>query len=67
MRLRDIWPWLKAEFRWRVLGKKYEIVITDEVQRQLDDLPEEQQAEIRKAMDRIARNPYSSERMEIEE
>ena len=24
MRLRDIWPWLMSEFRWRVLGKRYE-------------------------------------------
>ncbi len=41
MNLRDVWPWMKAEFRWRVLGKKYEIVITEEVQRQLYELPEE--------------------------
>ncbi len=67
MRLRDIWPWLKAEFRWRVLGKKYEVIITEEAQSQLDDLPEKAQAEIRKAMERIARNPYSGDRCEIEE
>ncbi len=67
MRLRDIWPWLKAEFGWRVLGKKYEVIITEEAQRQLDELPEEAQAEIRKAMERIARNPYSGHRHEIEE
>ncbi len=67
MRLRDIWPWLRAEFRWRVLDKKYKIVLTEEVQRQLDELPEEDQAEIRKAMARIARNPYSGHRHEIEE
>lgn len=66
MRLNDFWPWLRAEFRWRVLGKKYEIVITDEAQRQLDELPEEAQAEIRKAMERIARNPYTSDRMAFE-
>ncbi len=67
MRLRDIWPWLKAEFRWRVLGKKYDVIMTEEAQRQLDELPEEAQVEIRKAMDRIARNPYSGHRGEIEE
>jgi len=68
MRLRDIWPWLRAEFRWRVLGKKYEIVITEEAQKQLYELPEEQQAEIRKAMERIARNPYSARQAhELEE
>lgn len=67
MRLRDIWPWLRVEFKWRVLGMKYEIVLTEEAQRQLDELPEEAQAEIKKAMDRIAGNPYSGERMEIEE
>ena len=67
MRLRDTWPWLKAEFRWHVLGKKYEIVITEYAQRQLDELPEEAQAEMRKAMERIARNPYSGHRGEIAE
>jgi len=67
MRLRDIWPWLRAEFRWRVLGKRYEVIMTEEFQRQLDELPEEAQAEIRKAMERIARNPYSGHRHEIEE
>ena len=67
MRLRNLWPWLKAEFRWRVLGKSFEVVIAEEAQRQLDELPEEAQAEIRKAMERIARNPYSGDRVEIDE
>ncbi len=62
MRLRDIWPWLRAEYRWRVLGKSYEVILTEKAQSQLDELPEEAQAEIRKAMGRIARNPYSGHR-----
>ena len=66
MKLRDVWPWLKAEFRWRVLGKRYEVILAEEAQRQLDELPEEAQAEIRKAMERISRNPYTSDRMETE-
>ncbi len=60
--MRDIWPWLKAEFRWRFMDKRYEVVLTEEAQRQLDELPEEAQAEIRKAMESIARNPYSGDR-----
>ncbi len=40
MNLRDVWPWLKAEFRWRVLSKKYEVIMTEDDQRQLDELPE---------------------------
>ena len=67
MRLRDIWSWLKAEFRWRVQGKRYEVILTEEAQSQLDELPENAQAEIRKAMERISRNPYTSDRMETEE
>ena len=67
MRLRDIWPWLRAEFRWRVLGKRYKVIMTEEFQKQLDELPEEAQEEIRKAMERIGRNPYSSDREELEE
>ena len=67
MNLRDLWKWLKAEFRWRVLGKRYEVILTEEAKRQLAELPEEAQAENRKAMERIGRNPYSGERMEFEE
>ncbi len=66
MRLRDIWKWLKAEYRWRVRGKRYEVILTEEAQRQLDELPEKAQAEIRKAMERISRNPYTSDRTETE-
>lgn len=62
MRLRYFWPWLKQEFRWRVLGNKYEIVMTEEAQRNLEDLPKEDQVEIMKAIERISRNPYSGER-----
>jgi mRNA-degrading endonuclease RelE of RelBE toxin-antitoxin system len=67
MNIRDFWLWLKAEFRWRVLRKRYEIQLTEEAKRQLDELPEERQAEIRKAMERMSRNPYSGERTELEE
>ncbi len=66
MRLRDIWPWLKAEFRWRILGKRYEVIMSEHAQRQLDELPEEDQAEIRKAIERISRNPYTRDRREFE-
>jgi phage-related protein len=67
MNLRDLWKWLKAEFRWRVLGKRCEIQLTEEAKRQLGELPEEAREEIRKAMERISRNPYSGERTELEE
>jgi len=67
VKLRDLWKWLKAEFRWRVLGKRYKVQLTEEAQRQLDELPEHAQSEIRKAMERISRNPYTSDRMETEE
>jgi len=66
MNIRDLWPWLKKEFEWRVLGRRYKIIITEEAQRQLDELPEEAQAKIRKTMEHISRNPYTSDRMEFE-
>ena len=65
MRLRDIWPWLKAEYRWRVLGETYEIRMTEECKRQFDALPEEVQRRIAEEMERIARNPYKSKQVEI--
>ncbi len=67
MNLRDFWPWLKAEFRWRVLGRKYETIMAEEAQRQFDELPEVYQAEIRKTMERLSRNPYSGDRENLEE
>jgi len=70
MRLSDIWPWLKAEFRWRFMDKRYEVILSEHAQRQLEELPEEDQVVIREAMERIARNPYSGHsghRHEIEE
>ena len=39
--------------------------MTEECQRQFDELPEAAQAKITKAMKRIARNPYSGSRLEI--
>lgn len=67
MRLRYIWPWLKAEFRWRILGNKYDVHLTEEAQRMLDELPEAAQAEMRRVMERLSRNPYSGDRMELDE
>lgn len=67
MMLRNFWSWLRAEFRWRVLGKRYEVSLTEEAQRQLDELPDEAQAEIRKTLDRLSKNPYSGDRTELDE
>ena len=67
LRLRDVWQWLKAEIRWRVLGKRYKVIFSEEAQSQLDDLPEETKDELMKAMERLSRNPYSGERVQEEE
>jgi len=67
MKLKYLWPWLKAEFGWRVLGKRYEVRLTEEAQRRLDELPEEAQAELMKSIERLRRNPYSGDRMELDD
>ena len=56
--LKKFWLWLKAEFRWRVLGFRYEITYTEEAQSQLDALSEEERGEIMKAMEHLSRNPF---------
>jgi len=66
MRLRDIWPWLREEFRWRVLGKRYKVILTGEAKRQLE-LPEERRAKVIEEMESIVRNPYSGDREVFEE
>ena len=66
--LKYLWLWLKAEFRWRVLGFRYEVTYTDEAQNQLDALSEEERGEIMKAMEHLRRNPYRGSKLyEVEE
>ncbi len=45
-------------------GKRYEIRFSEEAQTQMDELPQEEQDEIMKAMERLSRNPYSGRRVE---
>ena len=48
-----------------MLGKRYKICLTENAQQQLDELPEDAQAGIRKAMERISRNPYTSDSADV--
>ena len=59
-----MWKWLKTEFRWRILGERYEVVMTDEAKQQLSELSEHEQEEILKTIDRISKNPYTSDRLQ---
>ncbi len=62
--LKNIMRWLRAEYQWRILGKRYEIRFSPEAQSQMDELSQEQQDEIMKAMERLTRNPYNGSRVE---
>lgn len=62
--LRDLPKWLRAEFRWRVLGKRYEIKLSASARRQLDEMDEERRAEVMKRIDDLSKNPYSGRRMD---
>jgi len=66
MNIRDFWKWLKAEFRWRVLGKRHEIRLTEEAKRWFSELPEERQMEIRVIIECMNMNPYIGYRIELE-
>ncbi len=65
--IKNIWLWLRAEYQWRVRGKRYEIRFSEEAQSQMDALPQDAQDEIMKAMDRLRKNPYSGKRVEERE
>jgi len=67
MNLRNLWPWLKAEFRWRVLGKRYEVILTGQALETFNDLPEDDQVEFMKAIEHLHKNPYSGERIELDD
>ncbi len=56
------WNWLKAEFRWRVLGKRYEVELSELVKQQLSELPEDAREVVMKTMDRLSKNPYTRDR-----
>jgi len=64
MGFRDTWKWLKAEFRWRVQGKRYKVQLTEEAQMQFDEAPEIVQEKIKKAIKDLSRNPYSGVRID---
>lgn len=63
----NLWKWLKAEFNWRVLGKRYDVRLSEEAQRQFDELPEHVREKFMKTMERIGRNPYSGDRIGLDE
>ncbi len=65
--IKNIWPWLRAEYQWRVRGKRYEIRFSEEAQTQMDALPQDEQDAIMKAMERLRKNPYSGRRVELTE
>ena len=65
--IKNIWRWLRAEYQWRVRGKRYEIRFSEEAQSQMDALPQEEQDEIMKAMEHLSRNPYRVKRVEFTE
>ncbi len=64
MNIRYLARWLKAEFEWRVLGKRYEIKLSEEFKRQLAELPEEHRVEIMATLEKLSRNPYIGHRVE---
>ena len=65
--IKNIWRWLRAEYQWRVLGKRYEVRFSEEAQSQMDELSQDEQDAIMKAMERLTRNPYSGRRVDLEE
>ena len=65
--IKNIWRWLRAEYQWRVRGKRYKIRFSEEAQTQIDALPQDAQDEIMKAMERLTKNPYSRGRVDLEE
>jgi len=65
--LKHFWLWLKAEYRWRILGKRYVVSMSEKAQSKIDALPEEEQEEIKKFMEHLSRNPYIGRRVDLED
>jgi hypothetical protein len=55
--------WLKAELRYRLTGKKYNVVLTNNVKKQLEEMPKEDKEEVLKAIEMLRKNPYVGERI----
>jgi mRNA-degrading endonuclease RelE of RelBE toxin-antitoxin system len=62
-RLRQKLLWLKAELRYRLTGKKYEVVFTDNFKKQLEEMPKEDREEVLKAIEMLRKNPYVGKRI----
>lgn len=56
--IKELWKWVKAEFHWRVLGKRYEVRFTEESQEAFNKLPKEAQDKIMKTIDSMSKNPF---------
>jgi mRNA-degrading endonuclease RelE of RelBE toxin-antitoxin system len=55
--------WLKAELHYRLTGKKYEVVLTEEAKKQIEEMPEEYREEVLKIIEMLRKNPYVGKRI----
>ena len=59
----DLLKWLWAEFKWRVLGRRYEVILAAEVKEQIKMMHPEERVVVEEAIESISRNPYSGSRL----
>ncbi len=55
--------WLHAEFGWRILGKRFTLKFAPAVEETLASMDPENREKIMKELDKIARNPYSGDKL----
>jgi len=55
--------WLKAELRYRLTGKKYSVILSEQVKRQLEQASEEDREAILEAIEALSKNPYVGKRI----
>lgn len=59
--------WLKTEFQWRILGKRYKVEMSDEAKEDYEKLTDEDKKILDEAISQLSKNPYIGERMTQEE
>ena len=59
--------WLRQEFRWRILKKKYKVTMSDVALRQYESVPPEDKEMLNKAIEALSRNPFLGEPVTAED
>lgn len=57
----NLFKWLRAELKYRITKKKYNVVMSEQVKEFLSEIPEEDRKMLEDEIKKISKNPYVAE------